>query len=71
MRVERYAFDVELLTIAIALNLHVKELPVDLTVGSRVKVREIVKMLIDVLGISYRYRIRRFYQNQLVEKTSS
>lgn len=68
MRVERYAFDVELLTIAIALNLHVKELPVDLTVGSRVKVREIVKMLIDVLGISYRYRIRRFYQNQLDEK---
>jgi glycosyltransferase involved in cell wall biosynthesis len=66
MLVKRYAFDVELLTIARALNLSIKELPVEIHLDHRFKIREMVKMLLDVMAISYRYRIKRCYQNRLI-----
>jgi hypothetical protein len=65
MLVERYAFDVELLTIAKVLKLDVKELPVDITLNRRFKVKDILNMLVDVISISYRLRINGWYQNQM------
>jgi len=58
MYVKRYAFDVELLTIATALNLNIKEMPIEINLDSRFKLKEIAKMFLDVLVISYRYKIR-------------
>jgi dolichol-phosphate mannosyltransferase len=62
MLVKRYAFDVEMLAIASRLNLKIKESPIRITLRSPFKLEEIVHMFIDVLGISYRLRIIRFYQ---------
>ncbi|MEM2139814.1 glycosyltransferase [Nitrososphaera sp.] len=65
MLVKRYAFDVELLTIAATLDLKIKELPIEINLGRRFKIRDVARMFVDVMGISYRYRVRRWYQKQL------
>ncbi len=65
MIVNRYAFDVELLTIARALNLSIRELPIEINLDHRFKTREMVKMLLDVVAISYRCRIKKWYQKRL------
>jgi dolichol-phosphate mannosyltransferase len=62
MLVKRYAFDVEMLAIASRLDLKIKESPIKITLDRPFKFREIVNMFIDVLAISYRLRIIRFYQ---------
>jgi len=62
MLVKRYAFDVEMLAIASKLNLKIKESPIEITLDCAFNIREMVKMFIDVLGISYRIRIIRSYQ---------
>ena len=62
MLVKRYAFDVEMLAIASKLNLKIKESPINMTLNSSFNIAEMIKMFIDVLGISYRLRIIRFYQ---------
>ena len=66
MLVKRYAFDVELLTIATALNLKIKEMPIEINLDHRFKFRDIAKMLLDITAISYRYRMKRWYQKQLL-----
>ncbi len=58
MSVSRYAFDVELLVIASKAGLKIKEMPVEMTLKSKFKVKEIVRMLYDVLRISSRYRFK-------------
>lgn len=63
--VKRYAFDVELLTIASLLNLKIQELPAHVRLESDFKARNIARMFVDVLGIAYRLRIRRWYQANL------
>jgi dolichol-phosphate mannosyltransferase len=66
MLIKRFAFDVELLTIATALHLKIKELPIEVNSTSHgMKVREILKMFLDVAAISYRYKITHWYQRQL------
>jgi len=62
MLVKRYAFDVEMLAIASRLDLKIKESPIKISLDCSFKLREIVNMFIDVMGISYRLRIIRFYQ---------
>ena len=62
MLVKRYAFDVEMLAIASKFNLKIKESPIKITLDCSFKLREIANMFVDVLGISYRLRIIRFYQ---------
>lgn len=62
MSVKRYAFDVELLVIAKVFGLRIVELPVCLTITSSFKLREIWRMFLDLLGISYRLRIKKWYQ---------
>lgn len=70
MLVKRYAFDVELLTIAYLLKMQIKEMPVEINVERGFKVKDIARMFVDVLGISYRYRIRKWYQRQLQKEAS-
>jgi dolichol-phosphate mannosyltransferase len=65
MLVKRYAFDVELLTIASLLKMQTKEMPIEINLDRKFKLKDIARMFVDVLGISYRYRIRRWYQKQL------
>lgn len=65
MLVKRYAFDVELLTIATALNLKIKEMPIEINLDHSFKVRDIAKMLLDVITITYRYKIKRWYHKQI------
>ena len=63
--IDRYAFDVELLAIATALNMRIKELPIEITLTHRFRVNDIVKMFIDVIAISHRLRIKLWYHKQL------
>lgn len=58
MTTSRYAFDVELLMLATKHGLTIKEMPVNITLENRFKIVEIVRMLADVLRISYRYRVQ-------------
>ena len=53
MLVKRYAFDVELLTIATALNLNIKEMPIEISLERSFKVLDIAKMFLDVTSIAY------------------
>jgi dolichol-phosphate mannosyltransferase len=66
LAVKRYAFDVELLTVAKLHGLKVVEMPVRLKMGASFRVREMWKMFIDLLGITYRLRVRRLYQRSRV-----
>jgi dolichol-phosphate mannosyltransferase len=59
--INRYAFDVELFTIASILRLKVQEMPVVMKIDRRFNTKEIVKMLVDVARISYKYRIVYHY----------
>ena len=61
LAVKRYAFDVELLAVAHLRGLRVVEMPVRLRMDGRFRVREIWRMFLDLLGIAYRLRVRRFY----------
>jgi glycosyltransferase involved in cell wall biosynthesis len=66
MSVKRYAFDAELLTVATLLNFAIVELPVRVDLRASFSVRQVFRMLIDLLGIAYRLRIRRWYQKNSV-----
>jgi len=65
MDINRYAYDVELLTMAEMMKLNIKEMPIEINLDRRFKFRQIILMLKDVLSIFYRYRIRRFYQKHI------
>ncbi len=64
LAVKRYAFDVELLAIANLYGLKVVEMPITLKLDARFKVKEALRMFIDLLGIAYRLRVRKWYQHQ-------
>jgi dolichol-phosphate mannosyltransferase len=59
--INRYAFDVELLTIASILRLRVQEMPVIMKIERRFNTKEIVNMFLDVTRIWYKYRIAHRY----------
>jgi dolichyl-phosphate beta-glucosyltransferase len=63
--VNRYAFDVELFTIASIMQLKVQEMPVVMKIDRRFNAKDIVNMVIDVTRIWYKYRIAHHYQNQI------
>ena len=63
--VKRYAFDVEILTVASLLKMKVVEMPVRIQLSARFRVRSVLRMLVDLLGITYRLRIKRWYQRNL------
>jgi glycosyltransferase involved in cell wall biosynthesis len=68
LAVKRYAFDAELLAVANLYGLKVVEMPVKLKMGASFKLKEIWRMFIDLLGIAYRLRVRRFYQKSHVRR---
>jgi glycosyltransferase involved in cell wall biosynthesis len=65
LAVKRYAFDVELLTVANLYGLRVKEMPVKVDILSSFKIKEIWRMLVDLLGITYRLKVIHWYQRPL------
>jgi glycosyltransferase involved in cell wall biosynthesis len=71
MSVKRYAFDAELLTVATLLDLEIVELPVRVDLRASFSVRQVFRMLIDLLGIAYRLRIRRWYQKNSVNMSQT
>ena len=69
--VKRYAFDVELLAVAKLLKLRVVELPVKIRLGSLFSARQVVRMLVDLLGITYRLRVIHWYQKNLYNRKAA
>jgi dolichol-phosphate mannosyltransferase len=69
--INRYAFDVELFTIASILHLKVHEMPVVMKIDRRFNTKDIVKMLADVARISYKYRIAHRYQQEYQKKKNT
>jgi glycosyltransferase involved in cell wall biosynthesis len=65
LAVKRYAFDVELLVVARLLRLKVVEMPVRVRLHGMFGVREVWRMFVDLLGIAYRLRVKRWYQGTL------
>ena len=63
--VKRYAYDVEVLSIAKLLNLKIVEMPIHIEQGSRFSLRAILHMFIDLLGIVYRLKVIKWYQKNL------
>jgi len=68
LTVKRYAFDVELLALANLLNLKVVELPINIRLRSLFSLREVWRMFLDLLGITYRLRVTRWYQRALTQR---
>ena len=66
LTVRRFAFDVELLTVANLYGLKILELPVKIRLTNRLfNPFEVWKMFIDLLGIAYRLRVKKWYQQRL------
>lgn len=65
LAVKRYAFDVELLTVARLMDMKVIEFPIELSLTSSFGTRNIGSIFIEVLGIAYRLRIKHWYQKAI------
>jgi glycosyltransferase involved in cell wall biosynthesis len=65
LAVKRYAFDVELLAVANLYGLKVVELPVNIKMRSLFNPKDVWRMFMDLLGITYRLRVLRWYQRSL------
>ncbi len=67
MTIKRYAFDIELLVLASLKKYKIVEVPAlwKIKLTSRFKIKEIIRMMIDLLAITYRYRIIKYYQKIL------
>ena len=70
LAVKRYAFDVELLAVANLYGLKVVEMPVTLKLDAPFKVKEALRMFIDLLGIAYRLNVIHWYQHEFPVKDS-
>lgn len=66
LTVKRYAFDVELLALANLLGLKVAELPINIRLRNLFSLKEVWRMFLDLLGITYRLRMLRWYQRVLL-----
>ena len=68
LAVKRFAFDVELLAFANLYGLKMVELPVNIRLrrGS-FSLREVWRMFIDLLGITYGLRVLKWYQRRYGE----
>jgi len=62
LAVKRYAFDVELLAVANLYGLKVVEMPINIKMRSLFNLRDVWRMFLDLLGITYRLRVIRWYQ---------
>ena len=68
LTVKRYAFDVEMLALANLLGLRVAELPIHIRIRKLFSFQEVWRMFLDLLGITYRLRVLRWYQRALAPK---
>jgi len=64
MSVKRFAFDVELLTVANLYGFKVVELPISIRMRGLFSFREVCRMLWDILGITYRLRVLKWYDRR-------
>mgnify|MGYP000448038997 CR=1 FL=1 len=66
LTVKRYAFDVELLTAIMARGYRVAEVPAlyPIKLCNGFKFRELFRMLLDLLAVTYRHRIRKQYSRK-------
>jgi len=69
--VKKYAFDAELLAVASLFGFRIRELLVNIDLKGTFSARQVFRMFIDLLGIGYRLRIRRWYQknNEIMSDT--
>jgi hypothetical protein len=65
LAVKRYAFDVELLAVANLFGLKVVEMPVNLKMRGLFNPKDVWRMFVDLLGIAYRLRVLRLYQQSI------
>jgi glycosyltransferase involved in cell wall biosynthesis len=68
VQVDRYAFDTEMLAIAGLMDVKVVELPVKIKLDKSFKKKEIIRMAIDVLGVAFRLRVKKSYQEVIDER---
>jgi len=66
LSVKQYAFDAELLAVASLLEFKIVELPVYIELRASFSVRKVFRMLVDLLGITYRLRVKRWYQKNMI-----
>jgi hypothetical protein len=69
--VKRYAFDVELLSVANLYALKIIEMPIKLRVEELFSLKDMLRMLIDLLGIAYRLRVIHWYQRPIASSSPS
>ncbi|MFX0205756.1 MAG: glycosyltransferase [Candidatus Hodarchaeota archaeon] len=69
LAVKKYAFDVEMLTLARLLDYRFIEMPVNISLRSWFSPTEALRMLIDLLGITYRLRIKKWYQQNIIQSS--
>jgi uncharacterized protein (DUF111 family) len=63
--VKRYSWDAEALAIANMLKLKIAEAPVHIKQRKLFNIKDVLRMLIEVMGITYRLRIIRWYQKNI------
>jgi dolichol-phosphate mannosyltransferase len=63
MLVKRYAYDIEMLSVANKLGYKIQEAPIhmDFELGSTIRIKSVFEMIIDTLAIFYRLKIIRHY----------
>jgi glycosyltransferase involved in cell wall biosynthesis len=60
--VERYAFDLEMMSACNHAGFKIVELPVNIHVESMIGFREIFRMSADMFKVAYRLRVKKYYQ---------
>lgn len=71
MSVKRFAFDVEFFTIASLLGFRTVELPVEIELHAMAGPGRIFRTFIDIMGITYRLRLRHWYQKNIRQMSST
>jgi len=65
LAVKRYAFDVELMTVANLYGLSIVEMPTQIKLEESFNLKDLLRMFVDLLGIAYRLRVIHWYQRPL------
>ena len=70
LTIKRYAFDVELLLAMVANGYRIEEIPAlyQIKLRNRFRFKEIIKMFIDLLAITYRHRVKKQYTRSILWK---
>jgi glycosyltransferase involved in cell wall biosynthesis len=63
--VKRYSWDAEMLAVANLLKLRIAEIPVYIKQEKLFRIKDVLRMLLEILGITYRLRIIRWYQKNI------